>query len=82
MPLCAVLFLGVLVTVSGLVFVCRGVSLQGGSHGEYEADKGDDAVPLVRVMPEFPMRAAQRGLEGWVTVEFTISLTSCFVDQL
>lgn len=32
-----------------------------------------DVVPLVRVNPEYPVRAAQRGIEGWVEVEFTIS---------
>ena len=32
-----------------------------------------DIVPLVRVEPLYPQRAAQRGIEGWVEVEFTIS---------
>ena len=32
-----------------------------------------DVVPLVRVDPEYPPRAKQRGIEGWVDVEFTIS---------
>ena len=32
-----------------------------------------DIVPLVRVNPQYPERARQRGLEGWVEVEFTIS---------
>lgn len=32
-----------------------------------------DVVPLVRVDPEYPPRAKQRGIEGWVVVEFTIS---------
>ena len=39
-----------------------------------------DAIPLVRVPPEYPMRAEQRGLEGWVTVEFTISATGSVKD--
>ena len=29
-------------------------------------------VPLVRVLPTYPSRAASRGTEGWVKVEFTI----------
>lgn len=32
-----------------------------------------DVVPLVRVEPDYPPRAKQRGIEGWVEVEFTIS---------
>lgn len=37
------------------------------------ASADTDAVPLVRVQPEYPQRAAQRGIQGWVEVEFTIS---------
>jgi protein TonB len=32
-----------------------------------------DIVPLVRVDPDYPPRAKQQGIEGWVDVEFTIS---------
>jgi protein TonB len=32
-----------------------------------------DIVPLVRVQPLYPERARQRGLEGWVEIEFTIA---------
>jgi protein TonB len=39
-----------------------------------------DVVPLVRVNPEYPMRAAQRGIEGWVEVAFTISATGTVKD--
>jgi protein TonB len=34
-----------------------------------------DAVPLVRVDPDYPPRARQRGIEGWVTLQFTIAPT-------
>jgi protein TonB len=38
------------------------------------AGGGDrDVVPLVRVDPEYPTRAKQRRIEGWVDIEFTIS---------
>jgi protein TonB len=32
-----------------------------------------DVIPLVRINPEYPMRARQRGVEGWVLIQFTIS---------
>ncbi len=32
-----------------------------------------DVVPIVRVTPQYPSRASERGIEGWVEVEFTIS---------
>ncbi len=32
-----------------------------------------DIVPLVRVDPDYPPRAKQRGIEGYVDIEFTIS---------
>jgi len=32
-----------------------------------------DSVPLVRIDPDYPPRARQRGIEGWVEVEFTIT---------
>ena len=38
------------------------------------AGGGDrDIVPLVRVDPDYPPRARQRGIEGFVDIEFTIS---------
>ena len=32
-----------------------------------------DAVPLVRIEPDYPMRARQRGIEGWVQVRFDVN---------
>lgn len=32
-----------------------------------------NVIPLVRIPPRYPMRAANRRLEGWVKVEFTIT---------
>ena len=37
-------------------------------------------IPLVRVQPLYPERAAQRGIEGWVLLEFTISETGRVED--
>jgi protein TonB len=59
----------------------RGAALSGLSFGSGggggragAASGGDrDVVPLVRIEPDYPARAAQRGIEGYVVVEFTIS---------
>jgi protein TonB len=32
-----------------------------------------DVIPIVRVNPQYPLRASERGIEGWVEVVFTIS---------
>ncbi len=37
------------------------------------APSDTDAIPLVRVNPSYPISANERGIEGWVWVEFTIS---------
>jgi protein TonB len=37
------------------------------------AASDSDVVPIVRVNPQYPLRASERGIEGWVAVEFTIS---------
>jgi len=37
------------------------------------ATSDSDSVPLVRVPPQYPMRAAERGIEGWVVLRFTIT---------
>jgi len=41
-----------------------------------------DAVPLVRIEPDYPMRARQRGVEGWVHVRFTISRSGTVKDAV
>jgi len=37
------------------------------------APSDTDIIPLVRVNPQYPFQARDRGIEGWVEVEFTIS---------
>ncbi len=41
-----------------------------------------NVIPLVRVPPRYPMRAARRRIEGWVKVEFTISETGSVKDAV
>ena len=41
-----------------------------------------DSVPIVRVPPQYPMRAAERGIEGWVLLEFTITASGTVRDPI
>lgn len=42
------------------------------------SDRG--VAPLVRVNPEYPRRAQERGIEGWVHVRFTITAAGTVKD--
>jgi protein TonB len=55
-------------------------ALSGGIMGSGGADR--DIVPLVRIDPDYPMRARQRRIEGWVVVEFTISSSGTVKDPV
>jgi protein TonB len=39
-----------------------------------------DVVPLVRIEPQYPMSAKQRGVEGWVELMFTITKAGTVAD--
>ena len=39
-----------------------------------------DAIPLVRVQPDYPPRALRDGAEGWVQVQFSITPTGAVKD--
>lgn len=39
-----------------------------------------DPVPVVRVNPQYPPRAAERGTEGWVELRFSISASGTVQD--
>ena len=57
------------------------VEQQTKSMGSLNQGGGDrDAVPLVRIDPDYPMQARQRGIEGWVVVEFTVSTAGTVKD--
>ena len=45
-----------------------------------EAPSDADVVPLVRVNPQYPPRARQRGIEGWVLLEFTVTAAGTVKD--
>ncbi len=49
--------------------------------GNFQMASADgDAVPMVRVPPQYPERATQLGIEGRVLVEFTISKSGSVKD--
>lgn len=41
-----------------------------------------NVIPLVRIPPRYPMRAANRHIEGWVKVEFTITKQGTVKDAV
>ena len=56
-----------------------------GGRGELALSSGlsDRApLPLVRVEPQYPPQAARKGLEGWVQVQFTISIAGSVRDAV
>ncbi|MCP5042151.1 MAG: energy transducer TonB [bacterium] len=55
-------------------------ALEGGLGSGAGSDR--DAVPLVRIEPEYPMRARQRGIEGWVHIRFSISKAGTVADPV
>ena len=62
---------GALAVSSGSPQFDTGLNLKGGMNlGPAPADT--DAVPVVRVEPIFPRSAAERQIEGWVTMQFDI----------
>jgi len=41
-----------------------------------------DVLPLVRVNPDYPIAALNRGMEGWVQVRFTVAATGAVKDAI
>jgi protein TonB len=57
------------------------VDTRGAMQGmKISAGSDRDIVPLVRIPPEYPARAQQRGIEGWVLLEFTITPSGTVQD--
>jgi protein TonB len=52
----------------------------GGGPSMVGAPTDGDEVPLVRIQPIYPMRAEERGIEGWVELEFTITAVGSVKD--
>lgn len=66
---------GLLMSAMLIVGACSGVNLFG-------ADEGDqELLPLVAIAPQYPTRAAQRGIAGWALVSFTVDKTGRVVED-
>jgi len=48
--------------------------------GSFKSD--GEYLPIVRVEPIYPTRAASRGVEGYVIVEFTVTSTGSVIDPV
>jgi protein TonB len=56
-----------------------GIEIEGGTNiGAVASDA--DVVPVVRVNPIYPPRAAERGIQGWVELMLTISASGTVQD--
>jgi len=62
--------------------VDTGMELENATNLSAGAGSDQDIVPLVRVDPEYPPRARQQGIEGWVDVEFTITPVGTVQDPV
>ena len=54
----------------------------GGSLGAGGGGSDRDAVPQVRIQPDYPIQARQRRIEGWVDVSFTVSADGSVRDPV
>lgn len=63
---------------------------QSGTDGMEKAGAGvagdfninEDVVPLTRIAPQYPRKAARKGIEGWVKVEFTVLKDGSVTDAV
>jgi len=46
------------------------------------APRDTDIIPMVRVNPQYPIQALERGIEGWVEVRFTITAAGTVKDPV
>jgi protein TonB len=63
------------VDVKGMLGGSSPLAVGGGGGGSDRTE-----MPLVRIQPDYPARALERGIEGWAVVQFTISPTGTTKD--
>lgn len=62
----------------GAVGIDPSIDVQAGDMGGGSGD--GEYLPIVKVSPQYPQRALQRGIEGWVLVEFTVTASGTTKD--
>jgi len=53
-----------------------------GERMKMSAGSDRDVIPLVRINPDYPPGPLNRGIEGWVTVQFTITAAGTVKDAI
>jgi protein TonB len=62
------------------VFVRTRVEIPTSRHGSGMSGVDRDVIPIVRVAPDYPPLAANRGIEGWVQIQFAVTVTGAVRD--
>ena len=60
----------------------KGSALSGVNVKAGRAKISTNVIPLVRIPPRYPMRAANRRIQGWVKLEFTITKEGTVTDAI
>jgi protein TonB len=58
------------------------VGLGGASQLAFAGGTDRDVVPQVRIQPDYPIQARQKGIEGWVDVRFTVAADGSVRDPV
>lgn len=56
------------------------LSIDAGLNGAATSD--GDYLPIVKVAPQYPRRALKKGIEGYVTLEFTVTTLGTVIDPV
>ena len=54
----------------------------GTQFGKFSVLTDGDVLPILQVPPQYPRRATQRCMEGWVMVEYTVTETGAVINPL
>ncbi len=69
-------------TDSGVSFERAAVDVGANMSTGFGGAMDGDYLPIVKVAPQYPRRAQERGISGWVLVEFTVTETGAVEDAI